>query len=203
MRPFLRQAVAKHIAHFDEIPQARKATLRELTEFIMSRRASGEPIPLTFICTHNSRRSHMAQLWAAVAATHYGVSQVAVFSGGTEATAFNPRAIAAIVRAGFGVDDPGGDNPHVLVSIADDAPPIACFSKVYDDPVNPHNGFAAVMTCSAADEACPVVLGAAARIAIPYEDPKAADGSDHEAETYDLRSNQIATEMLYAFSQTG
>ncbi|MEM7138391.1 MAG: protein-tyrosine-phosphatase [Myxococcota bacterium] len=202
MRPLLRQAVAKHVARFNEIPPARRATLEQLSEFIASRRASGEPIRLTFICTHNSRRSHMAQLWAAAAATHYGVGQVCVHSGGTEATAFNPRAIAAIARAGFGVDDPGGDNPHVLVSVADETPPIACFSKVYDHPVNPREGFAAVMTCSSADEACPVVLGAAARVAIPYEDPKVADGTDHEAETYDLRSNQIATEILYAFSRT-
>ncbi|MBW2160612.1 MAG: hypothetical protein JRH14_11750 [Deltaproteobacteria bacterium] len=40
---------------------------------------------------------------------------------------------------------------------------VECFSKTYDDPGNPAEGFVAVMTCSEADEACPVVSGAALR----------------------------------------
>jgi hypothetical protein len=71
---------------------------------------------------------------------------------------------------------------------------------VYADAANPQREFCAIMTCSQADEACPNVAGAANRIAIPYEDPKAADGTPEEAAVYDERCAQIARETLYAFS---
>ena len=143
----------------------------------------------------------MGQLWAAAAAAHSGIDGVETYSGGTEATAFNPRAGAALERAGFVIDQPGGDNPHCKATVDEDGPVIECFSKTYDDPFNPTKGFAAIMTCSEADEACPVVLGAALRAPIQYEDPKVADGTPEEAVAYDERCLQIATEMLYLFSR--
>lgn len=143
----------------------------------------------------------MGQLWAAAAATHFGVEAVSTYSGGTEVTEFHPRAVAAMRRAGFALDASDGENPHYSVTYSDEAPTIECFSKVYDDRRNPSEGFAAIMTCSDADEACPVVLGAALRVPLRYDDPKSADGSPTEAGVYDARSMQIATEMLYLFSQ--
>ncbi|MEM8606217.1 MAG: protein-tyrosine-phosphatase [Myxococcota bacterium] len=199
MYPALQRHIEQWVGGFDTIDSGRRAVLEHLAAFVTDN--AGGTIPLTFICTHNSRRSHMAQLWAAAAAAHYGVSGVAVFSGGTETTAFNPRAVAAMERAGFVIETPGGENPRYLVSYADGAEPIACFSKVYDDPVNPSEGFAAVMTCSSADEACPVVQGAAERVSITYEDPKASDDTPEETDTYDARCRQIATEMLFVFSR--
>jgi arsenate reductase len=187
---------------FPAIPEARKARLAEIAAFVQSQRADGETASLTFICTHNSRRSHLSQIWAQTAASVFGVNGVTTFSGGTEATAFNPRAVAAVQRAGFFVEVPEGaaGNPLYRVRFATDDEPMECFSKVFDEAPNPRQGFAAVMTCSDADAACPLVPGAAARIAIPYVDPKVSDGSDAEAATYDERCLQIATEMLYAFS---
>lgn len=198
----LAATVETAIAGFDAIPGDRKTRLAEIAAFVQSRRAAGETASLTFICTHNSRRSHLAQIWAQTAASVYGVDGVETFSGGTEATAFNPRAVAAAQRAGFLVEVPEGaaDNPLYRVRFATDAEPMECFSKVFDEAPNPREDFAAVMTCSDADAACPLVPGAAERIAIPYVDPKAADGTDAEAATYDERCLQIATEMLYAFS---
>ena len=186
---------------FDAIPDERKQRLRRLAEFVGEKRAAGESADLTYICTHNSRRSHMSQLWAATAAAWYGVDGVKTFSGGTEATAFNPRAVAALERAGFEIENPGGDNPHYQVKYGPASPPMESFSKKYDDPFNPADGFAAVMTCSAADKSCPVVMGADLRVGIPYEDPKVADGTPGEAARYDERCRQIAGEMLYLFSQ--
>ena len=161
----------------------------------------GQTAELTFICTHNSRRSQMAQLWASAAAAQFGIDGVRAYSGGTEVTAFNPRAVAAMGRAGFVIDDPGGENPHYRVTHAAESPTMECFSKTYDDPVNPSTGFAAVMTCSDADASCPVVPGAELRARVQYDDPKSADGSPEEASTYDARCLQIATEMLYLFSR--
>lgn len=76
-----------------------------------------------------------------------------------------------------------------------------CFSKTFDDPANPDKNFAAIMTCSDADENCPLVPGTSFRKAVTYRDPKESDGTDHEMETYDERCRQIATEMFYMMSR--
>lgn len=201
LHPALREYVEEVLEGFDSIPEERRRELRKLALFVRTKQSSNEPANLTYICTHNSRRSHMSQLWAATAAAWYGVKDVGTFSGGTETTAFNPRAVASLERAGFVTENPGGENPHYRVTYGPDAPVMECFSKKYDDPPNPAGGFAAVMTCSQADKNCPVVMGAALRIAIPYEDPKAADETPEEAQRYDERCKQIATEMFYLFSQ--
>ncbi len=200
MHPELERSIDRALLRIEAIPEERKRLLEDVATFVSSRRRAGEAPELTFICTHNSRRSQMGQLWAAAAAAHFGVDGVRAYSGGTEATAFNPRAVAALQRAGFTIETLGGSNPHYLVTLDEGGALIECFSKTYDDPFNPTAGFAAVMTCSEADEACPVVLGAALRAPIRYEDPKIADGTSRETAAYDERCLQIATEMLYLFS---
>ncbi|MGF1533062.1 MAG: low molecular weight phosphatase family protein [Bernardetiaceae bacterium] len=188
--------------NFATISDERKAALREIIAFIAAQQQAEQPVKLTFICTHNSRRSHFAQVWAAAAAVYYSVPNVHTFSGGTEATAFNPRSVAALQRAGLSIQKTTeGDNPRYEVTIAEGEKPLVGFSKKYSNDPNPTKDFCAVMTCSSADEACPVVAGAAKRVAIPYEDPKKSDGRINETATYDERCQQIATEMLYVFSQ--
>jgi arsenate reductase (thioredoxin) len=200
--PMLRQYIDSRVSEFDKIPDERKAQLRKLADYVKASRAEDKPVKLVFICTHNSRRSHMAQIWAAMAATHFGVGEVTTYSGGTEATAFNARAIAAIERAGFRTEIPQpGSNPRCLIRFEDSNSPLSCFSKKYDDETNPHGDFCAVMTCSQADAACPLVAGSDLRIALPYEDPKVADNTPREAATYDERCAQIGREMLFVFSE--
>ena len=201
MHPRLEAYIRRALLRIDEIPDERKRALREVSAFVVAKRLVGQLAELTFVCTHNSRRSQMGQLWAAATAAHFGIDGVRTYSGGTEATAFNPRAAAAMQRAGFVIENPGGDNPHYEVTFDEDGPVMECFSKTYDDAVNPAQGFAAIMTCSDADEACPVINGASLRAPIRYEDPKGADGSPHEALAYDARCLQIATEMLYLFAR--
>lgn len=202
LRPALRTYAGQRAGEFGQIPDERKEQLQQVADYVRARVDAGQPARLTFICTHNSRRSHLAQVWAQTAAAHYGVPHVATFSGGTEATAFNPRAVAALRRAGFNIPDPAAaPNPRYRVSFSEGAEPLVCFSKVYSDAPNPAADFCAVMTCSDADENCPMVAGAAGRIAIPYEDPKAFDGTEQEAAKYDERSRQIAREMLYLMSR--
>lgn len=173
----------------------RKDALEDLADYIAAIADSGSPAQLVFICTHNSRRSHLTQIWATVAAAVHGVP-AACYSGGTEVTAFNPRAVAALERAGFDITNPGGDNPHYIVRFATDAPGIVCFSKTYDDDTNPTSGFCAVMTCDDADKNCPFIPGAT-RIPVRYEDPKVSDGTPEESVRYDERTRQIAAEMFY------
>lgn len=189
-------------AEFDQIPAERKEELNGIAEYLQGKVKEGSPAQFTVICTHNSRRSHMGQLWIQVAAAYYGIPQVTTFSGGTEATAFNPRAVASLKRAGFDIQsDNKEDNPNYTVTYSKDAESLLAFSKKYDNPQNPQSGFCALMVCSQADEACPIVRGAEKRVSIPYQDPKAFDNTDQESAKYDERCRQIAREMFYFASQ--
>ena len=200
--PELKKTIIRAISEFERIPEERKESLRKLAGYVEKQVDGRGRADLMFICTHNSRRSHMSQIWAQVAADHYGVDGVTTTSGGTEATAFNPRAVAALERAGFEITQKNdGGNPIYFVKFDPDAEPLEAFSKVFSDAPNPTQDFCAVMTCSEADTACPSVAGAAFRISIPYDDPKAFDGSELEAQKYDERSQQIAAEMFYLFAE--
>lgn len=202
MFPQLSTYIKSVVSDIDAIPQERKNLLKKIALFVQAKKQSNEPANLLFICTHNSRRSHFSQIWAATAAAYYGVQDgINTYSGGTEATAFNPRAVAAIERSGFKVQNPGGNNPHYKVTYTEGGAVIECFSKKYDDPFNANENFVAVMTCSHADKNCPSIAGASLRIPIPYVDPKESDGTEKEAATYDERCKQIATEMFYLMSQ--
>ena len=137
---------------------------------------------LVFICTHNSRRSHLSQVWAQVGAAVHGLDGVHTFSGGTEATACNPRTVAAMQRAGFGVSvadtQHGEGNPTYRVEAGDGVEPMMCWSKKYGDAANPADGFLAVMTqqCGPKLSACPWSVGPFAALA----DPKVSDGTAEE-----------------------
>jgi protein-tyrosine-phosphatase len=201
--PVVQTYVEGRIKEFNSIPEERKAELKKVAHFVRSNvDAKQQAAKLTFICTHNSRRSHLSQIWAAAAAQYYGIAGVETFSGGTEATAFNPRAIAAIQRVGFDVKEAKpGKNPQYEVRFGKTEHPLICFSKVYNEQPNPTTDFCAVMTCSQADKTCPIVSGAATRVAVPYEDPKSSDGTPEEQKKYDACCEQISREMLYLFSQ--
>jgi arsenate reductase len=200
--PALKRYLTEATARFGVIPSDRKDELAKVADYIRERLSKSEPAKLTFICTHNSRRSHLSQIWAQVAAEFYGLDGVETYSGGTEATAFNPRAVAAMQRCGLKIvaDDPTAANPRYSVTTSESSTPQVCFSKAYGDPPNPSTGYCAVMTCSQADDACPLVMGCDLRMPIRYEDPKVADDTDLEAQRYDERSAQICREMLYMMS---
>ncbi len=202
--PEVQSYLDKRRTEFDLITAERKVQLKEIADYVKERVKAGKPARLTFICTHNSRRSHMSQIWAAVAATDQKVASVETFSGGTEATAFNPRAIASIERTGLKIEKlDDGKNPKYTVRYGGKGLSVICFSKVYNDSPNPTEEFCAVMTCSQADKACPLVKGCSLRVAIPYDDPKVADGTPEEAAKYDERCAQISRDMLFLFSQVG
>ena len=180
----------------EKIDSSRTDILDEIADYVLHNANA----KLNFICTHNSRRSHLSQVWAQTMAFVHDIP-LETFSGGTEATAFNENAVAALQRAGFDVSKDGDENPTYRVSFAEDEDPILAFSKKYEDPPNPKEGFAAIMTCSEADSDCPVVFGADKRIKLFYVDPKVADGTPQQAATYDERCRQIAIEMRYVFDK--
>lgn len=188
---------------FDSIAIERREQLEAVAQYVANRLQAQNEAKLTFVCTHNSRRSHLSQVWARVCADALGIAGIETYSGGTEATAFNPRAVDALQRAGLEIstDDPQAANPVYLVRSGPEGRAERCWSKVYDQPPNPTAGYCAVMTCSEADGACPVVPGCELRAAIRYEDPKVADGTDQEQARYSERSEQICREMLYLMNR--
>ncbi|MEY4930251.1 MAG: hypothetical protein RI909_975, partial [Bacteroidota bacterium] len=183
------------------IPEPRKQILKQLAAFVEEKQKTGKSCDFNFICTHNSRRSHISQIWAQTAACYYGANNVYCYSGGTEATAFNPRAVKAMSEVGFEIvktDD--SENPRYEVHFSETEKPLIAFSKVYHDSFNPAGKYAAVMTCSHADENCPLVIGAETRISLPFNDPKDFDGTPQEAAKYHERVLEIGREICYAFS---
>lgn len=186
--------------NFDSIPVERKQLLAQLANYIVLKMRQEEPVNLEYVCTHNSRRSHFGQVWAAVAAAHYGCANVHTYSGGTEATAFNKNAITALQSVGFEITPDSNEENAVYKVQFGEKLFTNCFSKVVDHASNPKANFAAIMTCSDADENCPFIPGVELRIGTTYEDPKVADGTPQQAEKYKERSLQIATECLYLFS---
>ena len=183
------------------IPSERKEILSNLAAFIQAKMDKKENINLNFICTHNSRRSQLSQVWAQTAAYYFGVENLQTFSGGTEATAFHPNAVQALTSSGLDIaKEDKADNPVYTVHYSKHTDPLRCFSKVYDDPSNAAP-FIAVMTCSDAETNCPFIPNAEARFPVKYEDPKKSDGTLLQESVYAERSRQIATEMFYLFSQ--
>lgn len=184
------------------ISDERKVVLLPLVNYIQEKVNAGESIRLHFICTHNSRRSHLSQIWAQTMAYYIGLKNVSCYSGGTEATAIFIKVLETLTSQGFQVLRlSGNENPVVAVKFAANENPILCFSKTYDHPFNPSTQFGAVMTCSNADEGCPIVVGSEARFPIKYDDPKAYDGTPLQTEKYAERSLDIAREMWWVFSQ--
>ncbi len=201
--PSLKPMIEQVTKEFDQIPAERQLALKKVALFIRSKVQAKETPQLTFICTHNSRRSHLSQIWAQTAAAFYDVTGVKTFSGGVEATACNERTVAALTRAGFTITNstPGEKNPVYLVKYSEQAEPIRAFSKIYSAEGNPKDNFVALMTCDHADKNCPVVEGSLLRVPVHYEDPKVSDGTPAEAATYDERCRQIAREMLFLMKQ--
>jgi arsenate reductase len=180
----------------------RQAVLQPLVAYIQNKVNHREEIRLNFICTHNSRRSHLSQIWAQTMAFHFQIQNVICYSGGTEATAMFPKVGETLTNQGFDIQKISDtENPVYEVKFDENQHPIICFSKTYFDDFNPKNNFGAIMTCNNADEGCPMVLGAEARFPIKYDDPKAFDGTPEMNEKYTERSLQIASEMYFVFSQ--
>ena len=124
--PPLRPVVSQVTQEFSQIPAERQKALKKVALFIRSKIQAKEDPQLTFICTHNSRRSHLSQIWAQTAAVYYDVPGIRTFSGGTEATACNERTVAALKRAGFDITNstPGLKNPVYLVRYGTAAEPL-------------------------------------------------------------------------------
>lgn len=203
-QPILFEDIEKTIKQLrpDTISESRKEVLQPLADYIQSKVNNNLEIRINFICTHNSRRSHLSQIWAQTIASYFAIKNIFCYSGGTEATAVYPMVIKTLYQSGFKINALSNDkNPIYSIKYSSNEHPIIGFSKTLDDDFNPQSQFAAIMTCSQADGGCPFIAGAEQRIPITFEDPKAFDNTPQQEEKYNERSLQIATEMLFVFSQ--
>ncbi|NVK09087.1 MAG: protein-tyrosine-phosphatase [Tenacibaculum sp.] len=193
--------IQQTLSSLPNVSEERKQVLQPLVSYIQEKLSNKEVINLNFICTHNSRRSHLSQVWAQTMAFYYQIPNVLSYSGGTEATAMNATVVDTLAGNGFRIQQLSeGTNPIYAIKYAENTSSIIGFSKKYDDTFNPTSAFCAIMTCSQADEGCPFIAGADKRIPVTYEDPKLYDGTSSEKEKYLERSLQIAAEMRYVFS---
>lgn len=203
-KTILFKTIENQISSFEliNITPERKIILQPLIDFIQEKLSHQQQIRLNFICTHNSRRSHLSQIWAQTAAAYFNIENVFCYSGGTEATALFPMVAKTIEQNGFQIKRLSTESNSVYaIKYSDNEHPIIGFSKTFDDDFNPKSGFAAILTCSQADGDCPFIAGAEKRIPIPFEDPKVFDNTAQQTEKYLERSIEIATELFYVFSQ--
>ncbi len=184
---------------YNSIRNDRKDVLKDLAIAVKNRLDNETEVNVTFICTHNSRRSQMAQVWAVIAAQQYRI-KINAFSGGTEVTTTAPQVLDTFEYFGFEVNRSETSNGKHKVNFGNNGQNIKLHSKLYHDSSNPKRNFIAVMTCSDADENCPIVVGCSKRVALTYNDPKRFDGSILEKTMYQNEAFRIGTEIMFAFS---
>lgn len=195
--PELAQRIDRWASDSDGFASPRREALQRLRSELEARNFTAE---LVFICTHNSRRSHLAEAWATASAAHFGRTGIACFSGGTEVTALHRQIVASLEQSGFTASEPpDGSNRSVALHFGEHCAEMMSFSKRFDALELPQREFIAVMTCSEADSGCPVVAGASARISLPYSDPKQSDGTPMMQKTYLERCEEIGREMAIVF----
>ncbi|MGB3145636.1 MAG: protein-tyrosine-phosphatase [Maribacter sp.] len=182
--------------------EQRLQVLQTLIDFVQEKKDEEEAINLNFVCTHNSRRSHLSQIWAQTMARKFHIPNVNCYSGGTEATSLFPKVVETLQKSGFDISKiSDGQNPVYAIKYGDSDMPIIGFSKTYDAAFNPKSNFAAIMTCGHADENCPFIPGAQKRIPLTFDDPKAFDDTPLQDGKYQERSLEIASQLYYVFSK--
>tara|TARA_B110000902_G_C14271633_1_gene573391 strand:+ start:1878 stop:2513 length:636 start_codon:yes stop_codon:yes gene_type:complete len=179
----------------------RKLLLLKIAEAIAIEHSKNAIVNLNFICTHNSRRSQLGQVWSSFGA-HYFNLHIDAFSGGTEVTAFHRNTVKTLQKVGFHfqLEDFSHQNPKYTITFDGANKALLGFSKVYNDAINT-GPFMAITTCNNADTNCPFIPTASHRFHMPFLDPKASDGTVQQDETYLKTNQQIAGEIYFVFSQ--
>ena len=183
------------------ISDERKTLLLKISDAIAKEHILNKEVNLNFICTHNSRRSQLGQVWSFFAASYFNLN-INAFSGGTEVTAFYKNTVKTLQKVGFEfqLTDFSHQNPTYQISFNGNENRILGFSKLYSNPINTEP-FMAITTCNNADTNCPFIPTASHRFHLPFIDPKHSDGTTKQEETYLQTSIQIAGEVYFIFSE--
>jgi arsenate reductase len=182
------------------IDKERTDLLTKIAQFISDELKASKNVNLNFICTHNSRRSQLCQVWASYATDYFNLKNIDSFSGGTAVTAFYRNTVKTLQQVGFNFEilEFSHQNPVYKISYKNCNKPIVGFSKLYDDSYN-KKPFVAITTCSNADENCPFILDAVERFHLPFTDPKISDGTELQEAHYLKTNKQIAGEIYFIF----
>ncbi|MEO9571193.1 MAG: hypothetical protein ABJH82_03300 [Polaribacter sp.] len=158
-------------------------------------------VNLNFICTHNSRRSQLGQVWGFFAANYFNLN-INSFSGGTEVTAFYRNTVKTLQSVGFTfhLANFSHQNPKYVISFKGTSKSIFGFSKRFDNKENT-KPFIAITTCNNADTNCPFIPEAIYRFHLPFVDPKSSDGTELQDESYLKTNQQIAAEVYFIFAE--
>ena len=185
-----------------KIDDNRKALLQKIAKSISSNFRKDNKINLNFICTHNSRRSQLAQVWGFFASQYFDLKTIYTFSGGTEVTAFHRNTVKTLQKSGFTFNlvEFSHQNPKYLISYKETNTSIIGYSKLFDDKKN-NTPFFAITTCNSADANCPYVPEAINRFHLPFIDPKYSDETEQKDEVYLKTNQQIAAEIYFLFSE--
>ena len=179
----------------------RKDKLVKLAQVIKRNHEQKNIVKIIFICTHNSRRSQFSQVWAYISSLYFKLDFIKPFSGGTEIDTVNLNVINSLISSGLKIEKTHkGKAIYLLKSFKKDKG-INLYSKVYNSKLNPSKHFIAIMTCSDADQMCPVIKGADKKVSLPYSDPRVADNTGLEKEVYNQTCSIIAKEMFYLMKQ--
>lgn len=183
-----------------KLTKDRQILLSKIAEAIAKEYSVNEVVNLNFICTHNSRRSQLGQVWSYFAANYFNLN-INAFSGGTEVTAFYRNTLKTLQKVGFefNLTDFSHQNPTYEISFNKRKKSILGFSKLYSNPIN-IEPFMAITTCNNADKNCPFIPTASHRFHLPFVDPKHSDGTKKQEETYLETSEQIAGEVYFIFA---
>ncbi|MBT8316173.1 MAG: hypothetical protein HKP59_00950 [Lutibacter sp.] len=202
------QTVATNTKHFFEqalvnlkIDSTRMNLLDKIALKIVDELKNNTPINLNYICTHNSRRSQLAQVWSFYATHYFKIQHIHSFSGGTAVTSFHRNTVKTLQEVGFKFQllEFSHQNPEYLISYKNSINTIIGFSKLYSDTHN-KKPFIAITTCSNADENCPFIPDAIQRFHLPFNDPKDFDNTLYKTEKYLETNKQIAGEIHYIFN---
>ena len=179
----------------------RKKLLLKISNGILEKYKKDGVVNLNFICTHNSRRSQLGQIWGFFAANYFDLN-INSFSGGTEVTSFFRNTVKTLQKVGFSfnLENFSHQNPKYSISFEGTSKSILGYSKRYDNKEN-KKPFIAITTCNNADTNCPFIPEASLRFHLPFVDPKSSDETDLQDATYLKTNQQIAAEIYYIFSE--
>ena len=184
---------------FVNVPDSTGKNLREAGTYIIDQLNNGQLTSISFVCEHNSRKSHLGQIWTEMATLYYGIDNVKCYSGGTTPTHVNQRIIKALENTGFHISEKGiaGNGPKYHLGFGRPSQGFEIFSKRYDHPMNPDTNYMAISLCYNPEECCPISYGADQQLTIPYEDLQPFDNTPLETDMYDRQCRQIARDMFF------
>jgi protein-tyrosine-phosphatase len=196
MNPTLKTLCEQIATQISTISSERKLKLDQLSAVLQQEINKNQSVNLVFVCTHNSRRSHFAQVWWETLHYYLKLNFFETFSAGTEVTRIHEHTLQTLEGHGFQLKPlDKKENPTIQVAV-DEHKKMLCFSKLTNHP-SIKQPYVAILTCADAEENCPYIPEAKQRFALTYNDPKKSDGTPDQERIYHERSLTIATEAFY------